>query len=66
MEALELEKCKLENEIAALRNKLEMQQHHSGGLGIAMLQKRLEAQQRRIASLELSRKVSNIVHWILR
>ena len=59
LENLELEKCRLENELAAVRNKLEIQQQHSGGLGVALLQERLEAQQRRIAVLELSRKVSH-------
>jgi hypothetical protein len=58
VEALELEKNKLQVEVATLQSKLEMQQHHSGGLGAAMLQERLEAQQRRIAALELAKKVS--------
>jgi hypothetical protein len=58
IEALELEKSKLQVEVATLQSKLEMQQHHSGGLGAAMLQERLEAQQRRIAALELAKKVS--------
>jgi ABC-type phosphate transport system auxiliary subunit len=58
IEALELEKSKLQVEMATLQSKLEMQQQHSGGLGAAMLQERLEAQQRRIAALELAKKVS--------
>jgi hypothetical protein len=45
-------------EVATLQSKLEMQQHHSGGLGAAMLEERLEAQQRRIAAFELAKKVS--------
>lgn len=53
-----MEKNKLQVEVATLQSKLEMQQHHSGGLGAAMLQERLEAQQRRIAALELAKKVS--------
>jgi hypothetical protein len=57
LKALELEKSKLQVEVATLQSKLEMQQHHSGGLGAAMLQERLEAQQRHIAALELARKV---------
>jgi hypothetical protein len=57
IKALELEKSKLQVEVATLQSKLEMQQHHSGGLGAAMLQERLEAQQRHIASLELAKKV---------
>ncbi|KDR21646.1 Centrosomal protein of 290 kDa [Zootermopsis nevadensis] len=61
IEALELEKNKLQVEVATLQSKLEMQQHHSGGLGAAMLQERLEAQQRRIAALELAKKGSGTV-----
>ncbi|PSN58155.1 hypothetical protein C0J52_01000 [Blattella germanica] len=61
LETLELEKSKLENEVSTLRNKLEMQQHHSGGLGTVMLQERLEAQQRRIAVLELAKKGNSAV-----
>jgi chromosome condensin MukBEF complex kleisin-like MukF subunit len=57
VEALELERSKLQVEVATLQSKLEMQQHHSGGLGAAMLQERLEAQQRRITALELGKKV---------
>jgi hypothetical protein len=58
IKALELENGKLQAEVATLQNKLEMQQHHAGGLGAAMLQERLEAQQRHIAALELAKKVS--------
>lgn len=57
IKALELENSKLQVEVATLQSKLEMQQHHSGGLGAAMLQERLEAQQRHIAALELAKKV---------
>lgn len=57
IKALELEKSKLQVEVATLQSKLEMQQHHSGGLGAAMLQERLEAQQRHIVALELAKKV---------
>jgi predicted RNase H-like nuclease (RuvC/YqgF family) len=58
IKALELENSKLQAEVATLQSKLEMQQHHAGGLGAAMLQERLEAQQRHIAVLELAKKVS--------
>ena len=57
IKALELENSKLQAEVATLQSKLEMQQHHAGGLGAAMLQERLEAQQRHIAVLELAKKV---------
>jgi hypothetical protein len=62
IKALELENHKLQAEVATLRSKLEMQQHHAGGLGAAMLQERLEAQQRHIAVLELANKVSHTEH----
>ncbi|PNF43192.1 hypothetical protein B7P43_G15673 [Cryptotermes secundus] len=61
IKALELENSKLQVEVATLQSKLEMQQHHSGGLGAAMLQERLEAQQRHIAALELAKKGSSTV-----
>jgi hypothetical protein len=62
IKALELENGKLQAEVATLQNKLEMQQHHAGGLGAAMLQERVEAQQRHIAALELAKKVSHTEH----
>jgi len=62
IKTLELENGKLQAEVATLQSKLEMQQHHAGGLGAAMLQERLEAQQRHIAVLELAKKVSHTVH----
>lgn len=62
IKALELENGELRAEVATLQSKLEMQQHHAGGLGAAMLQERLEAQQRHIAVLELAKKVSHTVH----
>jgi hypothetical protein len=62
IKTLELENGKLQAEVATLQSKLEMQQHHAGGLGAAMLQERLEAQQRHIAVLELAKKVSHIEH----
>jgi hypothetical protein len=62
VKALELENGKLQAEVAKLQSKLEMQQHHAGGLGAAMLQERLEAQQRHIAVLELAKKVSFTEH----
>ncbi|XP_063223757.1 centrosomal protein of 290 kDa-like [Bacillus rossius redtenbacheri] len=56
LERLELERCRLETEVAVLRSKLEAQQRHSSGLGAAILEERLEAQQHRIAALELAKK----------
>lgn len=60
MEMLDLENEKLRVEMEALMSKLQMQQHHSGGLGAAMLQEKLEAQERKIAVLELASKVRKI------
>lgn len=58
LEMLEIENSKLQAELEAMNVKLEMQQHHSGGLGAAMLQDKLEGQERKIAILELAAKVS--------
>lgn len=58
LEMLEIENSKLQAELEALTMKLEMHQHHSGGLGAAMLQDKLEGQERKIAVLELAAKVS--------
>lgn len=58
IEVLKIENMRLQAEIETLNSKLEMQQHHSGGLGAAMLQEKLEAQERKIAVLELAAKVS--------
>ncbi|XP_044259542.1 centrosomal protein of 290 kDa-like isoform X2 [Tribolium madens] len=58
IEMLKLENMKLISENEALTSKLEMQQYHSGGLGAAMLQEKLEGQERKIAILELSSKGS--------
>lgn len=58
MEALRLDNMKLMADLEANQMKLEMQQHHSGALGAAMLQEKLESQERKIAILELSAKVS--------
>lgn len=57
IEALELENARLQGEIEILTNKLEMHQHHSGSLGAALLEEKLEAQERKIAILEVSAKV---------
>lgn len=64
-EMLELENSKLQAEIETLKSKLEMQHHHSGGLGAAMLQEKLEAQERKIAILQLSAKVNIILSIVL-
>lgn len=58
LEALELENVKLLSQVDMLTSKLDMQHHHSGGLAAAMLQEKLEAQERKIAVLELSAKVN--------
>jgi DNA repair exonuclease SbcCD ATPase subunit len=57
IEILRLENMRLISENETLCSRLEMQQHHSGGLGAAMLQEKLEGQERKIAILELSAKV---------
>ncbi|KAI4458205.1 centrosomal protein [Holotrichia oblita] len=57
LEVLEIENAKLQAELEGMTVKLEMQQHHSGGLGAAMLQDKLEGQERKIAILELAAKV---------
>jgi peptidoglycan hydrolase CwlO-like protein len=56
IEILRLENMRLISENETLCSRLEMQQHHSGGLGAAMLQEKLEGQERKIAILELSAK----------
>lgn len=57
-ETLTLENAKLLAEVEELKAKLEMQQRHAGGLGAAMMQEKLEAQERKLAIMELSGKVS--------
>lgn len=57
IENLRSENIKLQAEVEVLNSKLEMSQHHSGGLGAAMLQEKLESQERKIAILELTAKV---------
>lgn len=59
MEVLRNENIKLLSEVEVLNSKLEMSQHHSGGLGAAMLQEKLESQERKIAILELAAKVGS-------
>lgn len=61
VEVLRIENMRLQAEMEALSSRLEMQQHHSGGLGAAMMQEKLEGQERKIAVLELTTKVRNIV-----
>lgn len=58
IEKLQLENIKLQNEVENLSARLEMQHQYAGGLGAAMLQEKLEAQERKIAVLELSARVS--------
>lgn len=59
-ENLALENSRLESQIELLQSKLNAQQHHSGGLAAALLQEKLEAQERKIAVLELAAKVSEV------
>lgn len=54
---LKLENDRLTCELAALQAKLEMRQHGDGALSTAVMQEKLEAQERKIAILELSTKV---------
>lgn len=65
VENLRSENIKLQAEVDVLNSKLEISQHHSGGLGAAMLQEKLEAQERKIAVLELAAKVSKAQCFIL-
>ncbi|KAG5876194.1 hypothetical protein JTB14_001937 [Gonioctena quinquepunctata] len=58
LEILRIENMKLSADVEVLNSKLEMQQHHSGGLGAAMMQEKLEGQERKIAVLEVAAKVS--------
>ncbi|CAH2007824.1 unnamed protein product [Acanthoscelides obtectus] len=55
-ELLRVENMRLQAELEGLRSRLEMQQNHSGALGAAMMQEKLEAQERKIAILELASK----------
>ncbi|KAJ8934432.1 hypothetical protein NQ318_017133 [Aromia moschata] len=57
IELLRIENMRLLADVEALTSRLEMQQHHSGGLGAAMMQEKLESQERKIAVLELTAKV---------
>lgn len=61
IENLRSENVKLQADVEVLNSKLEISQHHSGGLGAAMLQEKLEAQERKIAMLELAAKVNKIL-----
>lgn len=58
LEILKIENMKLLEDLKNLNSKLEIQQHHSGALGAAMMQDKLESQERKIAVLELAAKVS--------
>lgn len=61
LEILKIENMKLLEDLRNLNSKLEMHQHHSGALGATMLQEKLECQERKIAILELTAKVSSIL-----
>lgn len=58
MEMIQIENMKLQAELEGMATKLEMQHRHSGSLGAALMQEKLEGQERKIAVLELSAKVS--------
>lgn len=66
VETLQMENAKYLSQIELLNSKLEAQHHHSGGLAAAMLQEKLEAQERKIAVLELSTKVRFIIIFFSR
>lgn len=65
VENLRINNMKLLAENQSLMAKLEMNQHHAGGLGAAMLQEKLEAQERKIAILEVTSKVSILFNAFL-
>lgn len=65
VEDLRSENIKLLSEVEMLNSKLEISQHHSGGLGAVMLQEKLEAQERKIAVLELAAKVIKVLYFVL-
>ncbi|KAK5649525.1 hypothetical protein RI129_000554 [Pyrocoelia pectoralis] len=56
VEMLNLENDRLLLENENLLSRLQMQQIHSGGLGAAMLEEKLQAQQKKIAILEVTNK----------
>lgn len=57
IERLKCEKLQLEAEVTALRNQLDQQERHGTGVGAALLHEKLEAQERKLAILELSSQV---------
>lgn len=65
LEVLKIENIRLLEDLRNLNSKLEMQQHHSGALGAAMMQGKLESQERKIAILELAAKVSIVFKYIV-
>lgn len=62
LELLKSEKAKLQAQVDVLNSKLEGHQQYPGGLGVAMMQEKMESQERKIAILELSAKVSMYIH----
>lgn len=54
------ENAKLTRELATLQAKMDMRQQGAGVLSSAVMQEKLEAQERKIAILELSSKVFHI------
>lgn len=61
LEVFKIENMKLLDDLKNLNAKLEIQQHHSGALGAAMMQDKLECQERKIAILQLTAKVSKMI-----
>lgn len=55
---LKEENDRLACQLATLQAKMELRQQGAGALGAALMQDKLEAQERKIAILELSSKVS--------
>lgn len=66
VEDLEKENRELIMDLESLKTKLEEFQRHAGGLGAKMLEEKLEAQERKIAVLELSSRSVNTVAEIER
>lgn len=58
LETLKSDRTKLQAQIEKLHSKLEVHQQHAGGLGVALMQEKLELQEKKITILELSAKVS--------
>lgn len=65
LEILKIENMKLLEDLKNINSKLEIQQHHSGALGAAIMEEKLKSQERKIAILELTSKVDVFVLFYL-